>query len=119
MKGAERRVETRDVRLSGRPDFFDRHTIVEYKSSLPDPSSPRATEVLDGGRRQLRLYAAILADVEKRWPATDRLVTAGGNAKKLTLDPKECKAEAEGALETLAEVDKVLCRGTEPETLAT
>ena len=119
MKSAERRVETRDVRLSGRPDFFDRHTIVEYKSSRPDPSSPRATEGLDGCRRQLRLYAAILADVEKRWPATARLVATGGNAKKLRLDPKEWKAESEGALETLAKVDKVLCRGTAPETLAT
>ena len=42
VKGTERRIETRDGRLPVRPDFYDGHTIVEYKSSLPDKSSPGA-----------------------------------------------------------------------------
>ena len=116
--GSERRIETRDGRLAGRPDFFNGHTIVEYKSSLPDRSWPRATEILDGYQRQLRLYAAILADVENRWPVTARLVAASGQVMEVRIDPEECKAEADAALEVLTDVNRELGRGTPPETLA-
>ena len=109
---------TRDGKLAGRPDFFDGHTIVEYKSSIPDRSSPRAAEIRDGYSRQLRLYAAILADVEKRWPTRGRVVAAGGQAMNFKVDPGECRAEAEAAVEMLIDVNGELCRGVAPETLA-
>ena len=117
-RGTERRIETRDGRLAGRPDFFNGNTIVEYKSSLPDHSWPRAREVLDGYQRQLRLYAAILADVENRWPGNARLVAASGQVMEIRIDPEECKAEAEAALEALSDVNRELLEGTPPETLA-
>ena len=117
-RGTERRIETRDGRLAGRPDFFNGNTIVEYKSSLPDHSWPRAREVLDGYRRQLRLYAAILADVENRWPGNARLVAASGQVMEIRIDPEECKAEAEAALEALSDANSELLNGTPPETLA-
>ena len=117
-RGTERRIETRDGRLAGRPDFFNGNTIVEYKSSLPDHSWPRAREVLDGYRRQLRLYAAILADVENRWPGSARLVAASGQVMEIRIDPEECKAEAEAALEALSDVNRELLNRTPPETFA-
>lgn len=117
-KGTERRIETRDGRLAGRPDFFNGHTIVEYKSSLPDRSSPHATDILEGYRRQLRLYAAILADLESRWPVTAKLIAASGQSMEFHLDPDECMAEAEAAREALEEVNRELSRGTPPATLA-
>ena len=84
-RGSERGLETRDGRLAGRPDHFDGRTITEYKSSLPDPSWPGAQEVLDGYRRQLRLYAAIIADVEGSWPAKGRIAAASGQVMEVKL----------------------------------
>ena len=116
-RGTERRVETRDGRLAGRPDFYDGHTIVEYKSSLPDKSWPGATEILEGYCRQLYLYAAILADMENRWPAAARIVAASGQVSDFRLDPEKCKAEAKAALQALEDTNRELRRGTPPATL--
>ena len=107
-RGTERTVETRDGRLSGRPDYYNGHTIVEYKSSLPDTSRPGATAVLDGYYRQLHLYAAILADLENRWPVAARIVAASGQVSEFRLDPEKCKDEAELALRALGDVNREL-----------
>ena len=118
VRGRERRIESRDGRLVGRPDFYDGHTIVEYKSTLPDKSWPGAMEILDEYHRQLHLYAAILADVENRWPVAARIVGASGQVSEFSLDPEKCKAEAEAALRALEEVNRELRRATAPDMLA-
>ena len=118
VRGRERRIETRDGRLAGRPDFYDGHTIVEYKSTLPDKSWPGATEVLDEYHRQLHLYAAILADVENQWPVAARIVGASGQVSEFRLVPQKCKAEAEAALQALEDVNRELGRATAPAMLA-
>ena len=117
-RGTERLVQTRDGLLAGRPDSYDGRTIVDYKSSLPDRNWLRATEILDEYQRQLRLYAAILADVGGSWPVTARIVAASGETVEYRIDEVECAAEAKAALEALAHVKRELSQGTAPETLA-
>lgn len=118
-KGVERHLETQDGRLAGRPDYFDGRTITEYKSSLPEPAWPGAQEILDGYRRQLRLYAAIIADVEGRWPENGRIVAASGQVLEMALVPAECAAEAKAALDALEAVNRWLSSGTTAARLAT
>ena len=117
-RGTERLVQTRDGLLAGRPDSYDGQTIVDYKSSLPDRNWPRATEILDEYQRQLRLYAAILADVGGSWPVSARIVAASGETVKFRIDEVECVAEAKAALEALEQVKRELSQGTPPEMLA-
>ena len=118
VRGTERRVETRDGRMASRSDFYNGHTMVEYKSSLPDKSWPGAMAILDGYHRQLHLYAAILADVEDRWPVAARIVAASGHVSEFRLDPEKCKTEAEAALQALEDVNRELRRATPPAILA-
>jgi hypothetical protein len=117
-RGAERRLEARGGRLAGRPDHFDGHTVTEYKSSLPDPAWPGAEEVLDGFRRQLRLYAAIIAEVTGRCPTQGRVVAASGQAIDIPLVPAACEAEATAALTALDALNEGLASGVAPEALA-
>ncbi len=116
--GAERRLQARGGRLAGRPDRFDAHTITEYKSSLPDPSWSGAEEVIDGFRRQVRLYAVIIAEATGVWPAHGRVVAASGQIIDVPLDPAACGAEADAALAALDTVNRGLAPGTAPEALA-
>lgn len=64
----ERSLQARRGRLVGRPDRFDGRVLTEYKSSMPDPAWHGAEAVREGFRRQLRLYAAIIAEATGRWP---------------------------------------------------
>jgi hypothetical protein len=97
-RGPERLFEARDGRLAGRPDHFDGHTLTEYKSALPDPAWPGATELLDSFRRQVRLYAAIIGDAVGTWPTRGRVVAASGQVLEISIDSAECDAEADAAL---------------------
>ena len=116
--GAERWLEARGGRLAGRPDRFDGRTVTEYKSSLPDPARPGAQEVLEGFRRQLRLYAAIVAETTGRWPAQGRVVAASGQTMKVPLLPTACEAEAASALSALDMVNGALASGAAAEAIA-
>ena len=118
VRGFERRVATQDGRLAGRPDFFNEYTIIEYKSSLPDRNWPRSTEILEEYNRQLRLYAAILVEMDNHWRVNARVVAASGQVRDFSLEPEECKAEAESALQSIADVNWEISRGTPPATLA-
>jgi hypothetical protein len=97
--GPERRLQTRDGKLVGRPDSYNGRTITEYKSSLPDASWPNADQILDEYRRQIRLYAAIIADVDGKWPAAGKIVAASGHSLTMPIVREECALEAADALE--------------------
>lgn len=114
----ERRFEARGGRLVGRPDRFDGHTITEYKSTLPDPSSPYAEEIADGFRRQVRIYAAILAEVTGERPVAGRVVAASGQHIDVPLDAGACTAEADAAIAGLDDLNRRLGSGVLPATLA-
>jgi PD-(D/E)XK nuclease superfamily len=115
-RGPERRFEARGGRLVGRPD--DGHILTEYKSSLPDAAWPGAAEIVESFRRQLRLYAVIVADALGTWPASGRVVAASGQALEFKIDPAACNAEADAALAELDTLNGALNVGAAPEDLA-
>jgi hypothetical protein len=115
---AERLLSARGGRLAGRPDRFDERVLTEYKSSLPDAAWPGAEAVLEGFRRQLRLYAAIIAEALGRWPVQGRVVAASGQAMDVPLEPAACEAEASDALAALDRLNQQLAAGVTPGTLA-
>jgi hypothetical protein len=114
----ERRFEARGGRLVGRPDYYDGHTLTEYKSSLPDPAWPHAAAITDSFQRQLRLYAVIIADTSGRWPDRGRVVAASGQTLEVAIDPAACDAEANAALAALDNLNARLDGVAAPEQLA-
>jgi hypothetical protein len=118
LRGPERRFEARGGRLVGRPDYYDGHTLTEYKSSLPDAAWTGAAEILDGFRRQVRLYAVIIAEVFGRWPTSGRVVAASGQVIEVDIDSVACNAEANAALGTLDALNSALTSGKTAEDLA-
>jgi hypothetical protein len=117
-RGPERRFEARGGRLVGRPDYYDGHILTEYKSSLPDAAWPGAAEIVESFRRQLRLYAVIVADALGTWPASGRVVAASGQALEFKIDAAACNAEADAALAELDTLNGALNVGAAPEDLA-
>jgi hypothetical protein len=117
-RGPERLFEARGGRLAGRPDHFDGHILTEYKSALPDPAWPGAAELLNSFRRQVRLYAAIIADAAGTWPTHGRVVSASGHVLELASDPAACDAEADAAVAALDALNRGLLSEALPERLA-
>lgn len=117
-RGPERRFEARGGRLVGRPDYYDGHVLTDYKSSLPDPAWPGAAEIVESFRRQLRLYAVIVADALGQRPSSGRVVAASGQTLEVEIDPAGCNAEADAALAGLDALNRALNAGAAPEGLA-
>lgn len=117
VSATERSLQARGGRLVGRPDLFDGRILTEYKSSMPDPTWHGSEAVLEGFRRQLRLYAAIIAEAIGRWPAQGRVVTASGQTMDVPLVPAACDAEASAALDALDNLNQALAASAAPETL--
>jgi hypothetical protein len=115
---AERLLLARGGRLAGRPDRFDGQVLTEYKSSLPDVTWIGANDVLEGYRRQLRLYAVIIAETYGRWPLKGRIVAASGQTMEVDLEPAACEAEADEALVALESLDRGLAAHSSPDTFA-
>jgi len=118
VSATERGLQARGGRLVGRPDRFDGRILTEYKSSMPDPAWRGAEAVLEGFRRQLRLYAAIIAEVIGRWPIQGRVVAASGQTMEVPLVPAACDTEASAALAALDDLNRGLAASVAPETLA-
>ena len=116
--GSERRLQTRDGKLVGKPDSYDGNTITEFKSSLPEASWPQADQVLDEYQRQLRLYAAIIADIDGVWPKTGKILAASGDSLSFPIVPPECASEATQALAAAENANKSLADGTADQALA-
>jgi PD-(D/E)XK nuclease superfamily len=117
-RGAERRFEAFGGLLVGRPDYYDGTTITEYKSSLPEPTSPAAESILDGYRRQMRLYGAIIAEATGHHPERARVVAASGQVLEIVIPSADCDAEAQAAINALQELNARLLAGTPVQALA-
>jgi hypothetical protein len=115
--GSERLLTARSGRLAGRPDQFDRYTVTEYKSALPDPDWAEAASIVDGYWRQLRLYS-VLIGARGSWPATARIVAASGQVLEEPVDRTACEAEADAAIAGLDAVNQALSAGCDSSTLA-
>lgn len=116
--GAERLLTARGGRLAGRPDHFDRRTITEYKSTLPDPAWSESASVLDGYWRQLRLYAVLVAETTGGWPTTTRIVAASGQALEAPVLREPCEQEADAAVGGLETMNRALETGKAPSDIA-
>jgi hypothetical protein len=97
--------------------LLDGHTLTEFKSTLPDPAWPGAAELLDSFRRQIRLYAAIIADSTGTWPRQGRVIAASGHVLDVAIDPVACDAEADAAVAALNALNGGLLSEALPERL--
>lgn len=118
LGGAELLLTARDGLLSGRPDQFDRQSVTEFKSSLPDPAWPEAASLVEGYWRQLRLYAVLVGETAG-WPAVARIVAASGQVLTRNVDRRECEAEADAAVAGLRSMNEGLGHGWGSAQLAT
>lgn len=105
--GAEVLLTARSGLLAGRPDSFDRHSVTEYKSALPDPAWPEAASLIEGYWRQLRLYAVLIGE-RASWPARARIVSASGQVLEQNVVRSACDAEADAAVAALQSMNHAL-----------
>jgi hypothetical protein len=115
--GTENLLTARNGLLVGRPDQFDRQSVTEYKSALPDPTWPEAASLVDGYWRQLRLYAVLIAETAG-WPATARIVSAAGQVLEQSIERRDCESEADAAIVGLQAMNQALERGCGSSELA-
>jgi PD-(D/E)XK nuclease superfamily len=101
VSGTEKKLSARSGRLVGRPDRFDRQAVTDYKSTLPDPTSATGFEILHRSRRQIKTYAAMIAESAGYWPQKGIIAAASGGIIEFDLIPTECDAEADRAVEDL------------------
>ncbi|MBR0793047.1 PD-(D/E)XK nuclease family protein [Bradyrhizobium manausense] len=99
--GTEKRLVARSGRLVGRPDRFNKHAVTDYKSNLPDQTTAAGSEIFRRNRRQVQIYAAIIAEVCGFWPEKGILAAASGELIEFDLNPTECDAEADRAVHDL------------------
>lgn len=118
QRGSERRFEARGGKLVGRPDYFDGVTITEYKSSLPNPEWRMAPVIIEGFRRQLRLYAAIIGEATGKHPEAARVVAASGEILAVPIERKACRDEADAAMSALDTLNSLVAAGTSVDQLA-
>jgi hypothetical protein len=117
LGGSERLLTARSGRLAGRPDQFDRNSVTEYKSALPDPDWAEAASIIDGYWRQLRLYSVLIGETGK-WPAVARIVVASGQVLEEPVNRTACEAEADAAISGLDAMNQALSAGGDSAALA-
>lgn len=115
--GSERLLRARSGRLAGRPDQFDRNTVTEYKSALPDPNWAEAASIVDGYWRQLRLYSLLISEM-CNWPVTARIMAASGQVLDEPVNRAACQAEADAAISGLDAMNEALSAGCDSASLA-
>jgi hypothetical protein len=115
--GTEVFLTARNGLLAGRPDHFDRQSVTEYKSALPDPAWPETESLVEGYWRQLRLYAVLVSEAAG-WPSRVRIVSASSQILEQDVDKGACEAEADAAVAGLQAMNQALERGCGSSALA-
>ncbi|WMT70952.1 PD-(D/E)XK nuclease family protein [Bradyrhizobium sp. Ash2021] len=116
--GTERRLVARGGRLIGRPDRFDGSSVTDIKSNLPDQTTPVGAEFFKRNRRQIQIYAAIIAESLGFWPKKGIISGASGETAEFGLAPSECDAEADRAVEDLDIWNRALSSVTQASDFA-
>jgi PD-(D/E)XK nuclease superfamily len=116
--GTERRLVARGGRLIGRPDRFDRSSVTDIKSNLPDQTTPVGAEIFKRSRRQIQIYAAIIAETLGLWPKKGIIAGASGETAEFGLTPAECDAEADAAVADLAAWNSALSSAARASDIA-
>jgi hypothetical protein len=118
QRRTERRLVARAGRLIGRPDRFDRWSVTDFKSTLPDATSPIGAEILGRNQRQIKIYAAMIAEILGYWPNTGIITAASGASITFNLVPAECDAEADNATLELDGWNNALLTAEQPDDIA-
>lgn len=116
--GTEQRLVARSGRLVGRPDRFDRYSVVDIKSNLPDRTTPAGAEIFQRNRRQIQIYAAIIAESLGFWPKKGIIAGASGETAEFGLAPAECNDEADAAVADLAAWNRALSSAARASDIA-
>jgi hypothetical protein len=116
--GTEKRLVARAGKLVGRPDRFDRTSVTDYKSNLPDAETPFGSEILKRYRRQIRIYAAIIAEALAFWPKKGIIAAPPGISVVFDLDPSECDSDADRAVRDLEEWNAALSSAQDADHFA-
>lgn len=114
---AETLLTARAGLLAGRPDYFDRLSVTEYKSALPDPAWPESASLMEGYWRQLRLYAVLVGE-KGEWPSLSRIVSASGQVLEQNVIRSACEAEADAAIVSLQAMNRSILAGCGASQLA-
>jgi hypothetical protein len=117
--GTERRLVARGGRLVGRPDRFNRSSVIDIKSNLPDRTTAVGMEIFNRYRRQVQIYAAIIAENFNFWPRKGIIAGASGETAEFDLVPAECDGEADAAVEDLVAWNQTLSSNPTASTIAT
>lgn len=117
VHGREHLLTARFGRLAGRPDQYDRFTVTEYKSALPDPAWAESASIIDGYWRQLRLYSVLIGETGN-WPTTARIVAASGQTLEEPVNRTACEAEADTAISALDAMNHALEGSSDSRGLA-
>jgi hypothetical protein len=110
-------LTARGGRLAGRPDQYDRFTVTEYKSALPDPAWAESASIIDGYWRQLRLYSVLIGETGN-WPTTARIVAASGQTLEEPVNRTACEVEADLAVSALDAMNQALEGGADSSGIA-
>ena len=116
--GTERRLVARGGRLIGRPDRFDRSSVTDIKSNLPDQTTAVGAEIFKRSRRQIQIYAAIIAETLGFWPKKGIIAGASGETAEFGLAPAECDAEADAAVADLVSWNSALSSAARASDIA-
>lgn len=116
--GTERKLVARSGRLIGRPDRFNKRAVTDYKSNLPDQTTAIGSEIFRRNRRQVQIYAAMIAEAAGYWPQKGILAAASGDLIEFELNPAECDAEADRAVYDLEAWNRKLASACQPADIA-
>jgi PD-(D/E)XK nuclease superfamily len=97
----EHRLSARSGELVGRPDEFTSTRVTDYKLSLPLDGSPVRNAVIARYKRQLQIYAAIIAEAKGEWVREGVIKSGSGQSLSFELIPAVCDREADAAVALL------------------
>jgi len=114
---SEHTYVARGGKLIGRPDRLEGDVVIEYKSSLPGADDPES-EATERYARQVRIYAAIIAEARGSWPTRGLIAGASGRRLEIEINPNACDAEADRAVAELDAWNDTLRKTSAPSDIA-
>jgi hypothetical protein len=108
----ETRIETNDGLVGGTIDEIQETdagaVLRDYKSGyiMKATQQGEATEIDRKYSLQLKLYAALFASENKRWPVRIEIVQLHGGSQVIPFNPSDCEALLSEAVSTLKELNR-------------
>ena len=117
LEMSERRFTSHDGQLVGRPDLVRNGIVIDFKTgSVFEEGEPE--QVKASYLRQLRLYGFLVHETLGWWPERGMLLPMNSAPVDVKLEPHECEAEAQVAIDLLDRYNKVLLTEDAPKQMA-